>query len=279
MNFFGFLGPKGTFTEIALKSYLEHEGLDIECMGYSSIDKLFTALESRRCNSIIVPIENSVEGSVTTVVDNLLKLNDAYITGEYVLKIEHNLMVKDTTRVITDIISHYQPIAQCRHYIGAEYPDAALQDTESTAKAADFVSGYTGDKVYGVIGHKSLADRYGFTIVDKNINDSKDNKTRFFIISKEPTEPTGNDKSTIVFSTLKDKSGSLASVLNEFQSKSINLTHISSRPTKAMLGEYLFYIDCEGHFKDEKLSEILTIIENKTSYIKCLGSYPKVENK
>ncbi|RAP33003.1 prephenate dehydratase [Candidatus Marinamargulisbacteria bacterium SCGC AAA071-K20] len=275
MNLFGFLGPKGTFSEIALKTYLKNEDVDVECMGYASIDKLFLALDSKRCSAIIVPVENSVEGSVTTVVDHLIKLNDTFITAEFVLKIEHNLMVKDESKSITDIISHYQPIAQCRHYLESNYPDVDLNNAESTAKAADFVSDYNGDKVYGVIGHESLAKRYGFNIMDRNINDSKENVTRFFIISRKPTEPTGNDKSTIVFSTMKDQSGSLANVLNEFQSKSINLTHISSRPTKTSLGEYLFYIDCEGHFQDEILSEVLKLVEKKTSYIKCLGSYKK----
>ena len=275
---FGFLGPKGTFTEIALQTYVSKENLDVNCVGYTSINQLFSALGSGECESVIVPIENSVEGSVTTVVDHLIRLKNMYITAELVLKIEHNLMVKDVSLGITDIISHSQPIAQCREYLNKYYPDVSFHNAASSAQAADFVSHYSGDKVYGVIGHESLARLYDFSILEKEINDSKDNRTRFFIISGTIHEPTGHDKSTIVFSALKDQAGSLATVLNEFKSKSINLTHISSRPTKEMLGEYLFYIDCEGHVKDNALSEVLKVIETKTSYIKYLGSYPRIKN-
>ena len=280
MQYFGFLGPKGTFSEIALKLYLAEHQLDEECMGYASIDQLFLALETNRCHSVIVPVENSVEGSVTTVVDRLIFLKDTFITSEYLMRIEQSLIVRDKATEITDIISHYQPIAQCRQFLEANYPNVCLHNAESTSSAAEFVKNQNDPKKnFAAIGHERLAKRYGLTIKQNHINDSKDNITRFFIISRTPTKPTGNDKSSIVFSTLKDQAGSLATVLRTFQDHSINLTHISSRPTKTSLGEDLFYVDCEGHCEDAKLKNVLKLVEGKTSFIKCLGSYPKVELK
>lgn len=288
----GYLGPKGTFSEQALKKYLnENKISNAEAIPVSSFFDLFQVFSSGKCDKIIVPIENSIEGSVSINFDLLAKAENALIEQEILLDIEQNLLGNIGTAVdqITDIYSHPQPLAQCQKYLKTHFPDVRTYQLDSTSLAAEMVAKpelsiiahsnkqqYPDKKfVYAAIGSRELAEIYGLKILAENIGDYPNNTTQFFVVGRNKTISTGSDKTSILFSTLKDRPGGLYEILGEFASENINLTRITSRPTKEVLGEYLFFIDFEGHVDDPVVQEVLASIQTKASFFKLLGSYKK----
>ncbi|RAP32807.1 prephenate dehydratase [Candidatus Marinamargulisbacteria bacterium SCGC AG-410-N11] len=280
MNKFGYLGPQGTFSQFALKKYLENVSERFNTIQCGSILQLYNAIKDNDVNKIIVPYENSVEGAVNTSLDHLINLDDSLsITDEIIIPIEQSILAKQPISLdkVSDIFSHPQPIAQCQNFINTHCINAKLHNVVSTARAAKLIQ--EDNLTYSaVIGHESLADIYSLNIIKRQINDKKNNCTRFVIISKDKTLPTNNDLTSIVFSTIKDTPGSLYAILGEFAKSNINLTKILSRPRKNLLGEYLFFIEAEGHRSDKKLKEILSRVKKKSSFFKWLGSYKRGEN-
>ncbi|HHY45951.1 MAG TPA: prephenate dehydratase [Firmicutes bacterium] len=175
-----------------------------------------------------------------------------------------------------EILSHPQALAQCRNYLAAHFPNATQRATTSTAEAAREVASRKGAKPFcAAIGTLRAAQLYGLSIIARDIQDVPENETRFILLARGKRAPrTGHDKTSIAFSTVRDRPGALYSILEEFAVRSINLTKIESRPTKRMLGEYIFFVDCEGHEDDPAVREAIKALEPKTSYIKILGSYP-----
>lgn len=277
MRQISYLGPEGTFTELALNCFLSNRKEPLRKLALSSISDLFSSLKEKKSDMIIVPIENSTEGVVTPVFDALLTLEEQTISSEILLEINQCLMTKGPLSFdeITDIVSHPQPIAQCRHYIQRYLPNARVHYAESTAEAAKWVSQDQDKKGLAVIGPQLLAEVYHLTLFKTAINDSADNMTRFFVLSTEDTVPTGRDLTTMIFSTRKDRPGSLADVLSFFSEAGINLTSISSRPAKKGLGDYLFYVDCEGHQGESVCAKVLEKVASASSFFKLLGSYEK----
>ncbi len=265
----GFLGPVGTFSYLALQKYSAHDGVPKD-----SFFELFDALKSGEVDQIIVPIENSLAGSVSTAIDLAIDFDDIFVAGEVVLPISHSLMTKKGLKkeAITDIISHPMAINQCADYLKIHYRKVQLHQVASTAQAASMMEKFENS---AIIGHKSLAMLHDLEVLDEEINDQENNTTRFFIISKNDPKvtPTGHDKTTIIFGSHKDQPGSLYEALGEFAKREINLTKIESRPTKAELGDYLFWIELSRHVSDPKMAEALTHLQGKASYFKCLGSY------
>jgi prephenate dehydratase len=277
MSTIGYLGPKGTFTESALTTYLNRHHRADSPVSINSISDLFASFKSGNVDRIIVPVENSIEGSVTISLDHLVQGENTWIAGEVILPIKQCLLTKAGIDIhqITDVYSHSQPLAQCRSFLTEQLKSAQTHTVSSTAVAAEKVAEKgNGEGVPAVIGNAALAIHYDLEILKDNINDYKHNMTRFVVLSRGESEPSGSDKTSIVFSTKKDQPGSLVDVLNEFSKHNINLTRISSRPTKGFLGEYLFFLDFLGHVKEESIEVILSAIKNKTSYYKYLGSYP-----
>jgi prephenate dehydratase len=284
MNEIGYLGPKGTFSDLACQRYLR--GLNnLRSRACVSIDDLFESLIENKLSSILVPAENSIEGPVNLSIDRLLDIPAEYsITGEIKFPISHYLLTKKplSLSTITDVYSHYQPLAQCQKFLKNNCPQATLHVMASSAKAAEIVSNdechYSDNKKHceAVIGHKDLSEVYDLTVLSKkSINDVEDNFTRFYVISKELSEETESDYTSIVVGTKKDQPGSLHEILGEFSSRNINLTQILSRPTKKELGEYLFYIECEGHSHNALVSDALKCVQKKSGFYRWLGSYPK----
>jgi prephenate dehydratase len=284
----GYLGPKGTFTEVAFQAYCERNGIDAEGIPCCSFIETFQKMEAGACDEIVMPIENSIEGEVNVNLDLLVRHPELTIIEEIVIPITHALMAKEAKSVseVTNVVSHHQPIAQCEQYLMATLPGARSHIVASTARAAQIVAKdpsplAEGDdceiqsKVFAAIGNRRLAAIYGLTILDDNIQDSENNRTRFVVVSRKEAEPTGDDKTSIVFSSHKDEPGCLYAILGAFAERKINLTKIASRPTKDFLGEYLFFIDFEGHSKDEKVKEALEFIQTKAGYYRLLGSYKK----
>lgn len=283
MKKIGYLGPKGTFTELALETYIKTNKLtQIERVAGNSIFGLFRLIESKTCDEVVIPIENSVEGFVSSTMDLLVNTRDLFIKEEIIIPIKHSLLAKEAAELdqITHVMSHPQALAQCRTFINTYLPHAKIAPTESTALAAELVEISPNvspqfKKIRACIGSKQLAAIYNLKILKENINDFNNNQTRFIVLSNKQSEKSENSKTSIVFSTKEDSPGSLNAILTIFSEKGLNLTHISSRPSKMHLGDYVFFIDVVGHQEETTVKEALNQVKNQTDFFKVLGSYKK----
>lgn len=262
----GFFGPPGTFTEEAAAMLSE------ERVAYDSIPHVMEAVRDHKVDLGVVPIENSIEGSVGITLDLLTHDYDLKIKKEIIIPISHNLLLDPKTNIedVKIIYSHIQALSQCRNFI--EDFGASIRGTSSTSVAAELV---VGKKDAAAISNRRAAKIYGLKIEASDIQDYKNNHTRFVVIDEEDHLPTGNDKTSIVFSLPDDKPGGLYEILGEFAKNEINLTKIESRPSKEKLGRYIFFVDFEGYRSEPQISNILNRIKSKVGYIKILGSYPK----
>lgn len=269
----GFLGPRGTFSQEAMEVYAKdklHSAQD-----YNTIAELLTAVRNGEMDEAVVPIENSLEGAVNVTMDMLAFEAELKIKAELVIPVRQNLLARKGTGIgdIKHIISHPQPIGQCRRFINSNLPNAEIRLAYSTASAAEEAANGKGDTA--AIGSAVAAEVYGLEILAESIQDSENNHTRFVAVSKEDSSKTGMDKTSIVFST-EDKPGSLYRILDIFNLWDINMARIESRPAKDRLGKYIFFVDINGHREDEDIRDALTMIKRKTSFFKFLGSYPAV---
>ncbi len=224
------------------------------------------------CSFGVVPIENSIEGPVGITLDSLAHKFDLKIYKEIIIPINQNLIVNPgcTMDDIEDVYSHAQAIAQCQDFIRENkiQPHYAI----STARAAKDI---VGDSSKAAIGNSKIVELYGLEILQSNIQDVENNKTRFVVVSKNDHDMTGNDKTSIIFSIYEDKPGGLYRILGIFERHNINLTKIESRPSKKGLGKYLFFVDFNGHKDDVLVQDILDEIDENTYFLKVLGSYPE----
>mgnify|MGYP000893560609 FL=1 len=268
----GYLGPKGTFSQEALEEYVGnkiHTALD-----FGTISDMLHAVEAGSIDEAVVPIENSIEGAVNATMDMLAFDVDLKIKAELLIPVNQHLLVKKGTQIenIRYIISHPQPFGQCRNFIDTHFPKAVLKYSYSTAEAASEVAGGEGD--CAAIASISAAKVYGLDVAARNIQDTDNNSTRFVVLSKESGKRSGFDKTSLVFST-EDRPGSLYRILDIFNLWDINMTRIESRPAKSRLGNYIFFVDIEGHIEDEDVRDAITMVKRKTSFFKFLGSYPR----
>ncbi|WP_296886827.1 prephenate dehydratase [uncultured Methanobrevibacter sp.] len=266
MEMISFLGPKGTFSHEAAAL------LGDNLVPYCTIPAVMGSVDSDQCIKCIVPIENSIEGPVGITLDCLAHDFDLNIVGEVIIPIYQNLIVNPGTELedITDVYSHQQAISQCHSFI--EKNNIQPHYAVSTANAAKSI---VGDKSKAAIGHVKSAELYDLDVLLKNIQDVDNNETRFVVLSKEDTNPTDNDKTSIIFSIYEDHPGSLYKILGIFNKYGINLTKIESRPSKQGLGKYLFFVDFYGHYKEDLIKKIIMEIDDKTYFLKVLGSYPE----
>ena len=273
----GSLGPAGSFTGFALDLYIKRYQLTDEVIYFESIRQIFSALSQKKISKVFIPIENSIGGDVFSVLNELISLDFSYkITAEVQFSIIQTLLARKNLDVkdIDTIFSHEQSFRQSNSFIEANCLNAEFKYVASNSKAAQLVSEFS-DKNYACIGHKRLSALYDLVVLKEDIANVKGNKTRFVFISEETVKSTQNDKSSLIFSSQKDQPGSLVDILLELSNRNINLTRISSFPTKKMLGEYLFFVDFIGHCEDSSIKECLGILKSKCSYFKFLGSYPK----
>jgi prephenate dehydratase len=275
----GYLGPEGTFSEEASAIYQKKIG-SAEFIPYSTIHDLLIDTDKGKIDEGITPIENSAEGTIGIVTDTLVNEVNLKIKQEIVIPVQHYLMtkVKVAKNKITEVLSHPQVIDQCKHYLRKNLSKAKIRFAFSTADAARQVAEaeiVTGLEVPAAIASKTSAKLYGLKIIDSKVNDYPDNSTRFVVLAKKDHIRSGKDKTSIVFSILKDRPGGLHNILGEFAKRGINLTKIESRPTKRTLGDYFFFIDMNGHRMDKIVSQALSEVKKKASFFKMLGSYPK----
>lgn len=271
----GYLGPEGTFSEEALHTWPGKKGA--EEVPYPLLPELIESIASGTIDKAIVPLENSIEGTVYLCLDALMEFEELNIEGEIIIPIEHHLAARPETKTIEAIFSHPQALAQCRRFIKQQFPQAKLHPTASTAEAARLVSQKRGP--FAAIASQRAIQLFDLHIVSSQIQDYPGNKTRFVVLGKEPSPPTGRDKTSLVFALLGNRPGILYEALAEFAHRSIDLTKIESRPTKQELGEYLFYIDCQGHQDEEPLRTAINCLRRQSSFLRVLGSYPRWEGR
>ncbi|MCM8784284.1 MAG: prephenate dehydratase [Candidatus Omnitrophica bacterium] len=261
-----YLGPPATFTHLAA---LRKFGSQVEYVDCRGITDVFNEVEKGNADYGVVPIENSIEGAVTHTLDMFVD-SDVNICSEISLEIEHNLLAKCKKNEIRKVYSNPQVFGQCRIWLESNLPRAELVEVSSTTKAAEFAS---CEKLSAAIASEMAAERYGLKILASSIEDSPHNVTRFLVIGKSLTRPTGKDKTSVMFS-IKDRVGALHAMLFPFKKHNINLTKIESRPSKRKPWDYYFFIDLEGHIEDRKVKNALVELEKICTYLKVLGSYP-----
>ena len=271
----GYLGPRGTFTQEALEATLS--GLFDRLVPYSTIPGVLRAVEKGEVEGGMVPIENSIEGSVNITIDTLAFDSDLLIQREVVYPIRHRLVARPGVRLehVVGVVSHPHAAAQCRRYLERNFSDVPLTAANSTAEAARRVS--DSREQLAAIANSLAAEIYGLEVLESHIEDYPQNLSRFVVVGKEPSARTGSDKTSLVCFIQENRPGSLMEILNEFASRGINLTKIESRPTRKALGEYYFFIDIEGHIQDQQVASAVRSLEPRLRKLKMLGSYPAAE--
>ncbi len=261
------LGPLATFTHLAA---LRHFGSSADFIPVETIRDVFDSVEKGKAEFGVVPIENSNEGVISYTLDLFID-SELKVSAEVMLEITHNLLSLSGDRSRIKRVYSFSPAtAQCRHWIQQNLPGIPIIEATSTAKAAEMAS---GDEEAAAVASDLAAEIYNLRFVERNIEDSRQNYTRFLVISKDFPGPSGRDKTSIMF-TLKNIPGSLYHSLEPFKKAKINLTKIESRPSKRKAWEYIFFADMEGHIEDKKLRKAIEAVKENCLFLKILGSYP-----
>jgi chorismate mutase/prephenate dehydratase len=262
-----YFGPEATYTHMAAR---DRFGASTNYVAMPSIPDVFQEVKQGRVDYGVVPIENSTEGVVTHTLDMLVEA-DVKISAEIVLDVHHCLLSRSgKADDVREIISHPQALAQCRRWTTANYPNARVTEASSTAQAAQMAA---KDASLAAIASALAKDMYGLEVVARNIEDQANNITRFLVIGARSPKPSGDDKTSIVFS-VKDEVGVLHRMLDPFARNKINLSKIESRPLKQKPWEYLFFLDLEGHIEEPRIQKAIKKLEKICLFIKILGSYP-----
>jgi prephenate dehydratase len=276
----GFLGPEGTFTEVALRSTLdekESDGRTRRFLPYATMQDTIEAVSSGEVDCAIVPIENSIEGSVSATVDLLAhEFDDLQIVREVRIPIRHCFIARPGVGLedITKVISHPHANAQCRGWLRANLPGREVEAANSTANAVERVA--HSSEPWGAIGNELAGQKYGCVVLAADIEDHGDNETRFVFLARQRERQDWFEpyKTSIVCEIVKDQPGALLLILQEFSFRHLNLTKIESRPSKRRLGDYIFVIDVEGKVDDVPIADALRCLNCKLPRLTVLGSYP-----
>lgn len=274
-----FLGPRGSYSDFAKDKFIDAFDLNCVSTNLKSISGIIKALkdENNEDMAAVIPIENSIEGIVRETLDNLssLKKEGFKIIAETTLNIEHALIgFCDKKSEIKVMRSHPQALAQCKRYLQSNFSDSLIEEaTLSTSAAIRSLS--KEEPSIAAIGSVECARMYDIPVVEEKINDEENNQTRFIFLGKFLAPQTGNDKTSITFST-ENKAGALSKILTILEENNINMSYIDSRPSKKELGEYVFYIDFEGHINDEKVQKAFDKIKPLVKMFYVIGSYHTV---
>lgn len=274
-----FLGPRGSYSDFAKNKFIDAFNLNCVSTNLKSISGIIKALkdENNEDMAAVIPIENSIEGIVRETLDNLssLKKEGFKILAETTLNVEHALIgFCDKKSEIKVVRSHPQALAQCKRYLQANFADSLIEEaTLSTSAAIRSLS--KEEPSIAAIGSVECARMYDIPVVEEKINDEENNQTRFIFLGKFLAPQTGNDKTSITFST-ENKAGALSKILTILEENNINMSYIDSRPSKKELGEYVFYIDFEGHINDEKVQKAFDKIKPLVKMFYVIGSYHTV---
>lgn len=273
---YAFLGPQGTFTEVALEGITSDQD---QRTPYANVTATLDAVRNGEVDYALVPIENSVEGVVARTLDELAIGDPLVIVAETTIPVNFALIGKDAGKAkgeITEIATHPHAESQCRKYIAKHYPYAQIIPLASTAAAAEAVS---RGEYQVAIASSSAASRYGLQVIADEIGDIQGAQTRFVLVTRPGRIPerSGYDRTSLVAFIGADHAGALLEVLTEFSVRGVNLTFIQSRPTGAGLGDYHFIIDAEGHIQDERVGEAMMGLRRICADVRFLGSYPRAD--
>jgi prephenate dehydratase len=271
-----YLGPAGTFTEDALGEAVPKGSF--EPLRMATVRDAILAVDHGQADRALVPIENSIEGSVRGTLDTLaFEADSVTIVGEYDYRVRVHLIARAGVRVdeVEAVLSHPQPLAQCARFLRKALPQVELRSVSSTAAAVRMVS--ESQRPWAALGARAAAELYDCSLLLEGVEDEEDNVTRFVWIAPAGTEPEGGGrwKTSLVFSELgADHPGALVDALSEFSSRQINLTRIESRPLRQGLGRYMFFCDLEGAADEENVAEAIERVRTKAESVRILGSYP-----
>ena len=267
-----YLGPAGTFTETAARLILGSEEPD-ELVACGDIGEVLRLVEDGHAGRGVVPIENTLEGSVAATLDALAFDTDLLIGGE--LEVGVTLVAAalpgTTLGEVTEVHSHPIALSSCRRWLSATLGEAERVPATSTARAAQTIAEEGGPRL--AIVNPLAAERYDLEVVARDIADRAANSTRFVVVGRKLPAPTGWDKTSVVVFIDENRPGALLQLLEIFAERDLNLTKIESRPTKAELGEYCFFLDVEGHLADERVGDALAAVKRTHRDVKVLGSY------
>ncbi len=261
-----YMGPEASFSHLAARKRF---GSQVNFLVCGSISDVFASVERGGAEYGVVPIENSVEGAVTHTLDMFFD-SSLQICAQVILDVAHNLLAKCSRSAVRRIYSNPQVFGQCRRWLLENLPDAELIEVSSTTRAAQLAAKERGA---AAIASVLAASVYGLRILERDIEDSPHNQTRFLVIGKTIVAPTGRDKTSLLFS-IKDKVGALHEMLVPFKKQGLNLTKIESRPSKRRAWEYYFFVDISGHRDEPRLRRALAALEPRCGFLKVLGSYP-----
>jgi len=262
-----FLGPEGTFSHFAAMATLGRAG---EFEPKPSIDDVFAAVATREADLGLVPLENSLQGTVGQSLDLFMR-HDVFVQAEVYCKISHSLLSKATELArIRTVYSHPQPLAQCAGWLRANLPGVKIIPTESTAAAALRI---LKTPTAAAIGHSRLGEMHGLNVLANHIEDLPDNWTRFLIIGPSDTKQENRDKTSILFN-LPDKPGSLHAVLEKLAGRDINMTKLESRPFRGEKWKYVFFADLQCDLSRAEYARLLDELRECTHSLRILGCYP-----
>lgn len=270
-----YLGPPGTFSEEAVsRCDLAKDG---EAVPYPTFPDAYEALATGAVDAALLPIENSIEGAVSTVLDLLVQRPGPRIRREVLLPVQQHLLAPPGTRLedVRRVVSHVQPLGQCARFLRERLSGAVTEPSSSTADAARRVAAGEAGPGAAAIGSRAAAARYGLATLAESIQDSDENITRFVLLAPTDEAPTGADRTSIAFTLDRDRPGGLHEVLGELARRRINLSRIESRPTKRTMGHYVFFVDFEGHRADPAGADALAGVLGRVHTLYLLGSYPR----
>ena len=264
-----YLGPEATFTHQAA---IRRFGSSLRYAAQKTIADVFAEVSKNRADYGVVPVENSTEGVVTHTLDMFVD-SELKIVAQIVLPVQQCLMSKSPRAKIKKLVVHPQSLAQCRGWLQKNLPQVELIETSSNARSAELSA---KEKNTGAIGGVLAAEKYGLDVLEQDIQDNAANATRFLVLGRQCSPPTGADRTSLMVS-ISDKVGALHHALAAFRRYKINLTKIESRPSKRKAWEYFFFIDCDGHQHDRKVAKAMESLAGECSLVKVLGSYPNAE--
>ncbi|HEY3760616.1 MAG TPA: prephenate dehydratase [Verrucomicrobiae bacterium] len=264
-----YLGPEATFThEAAIRRF----GSSLQYSSQKTIADVFTEVRKGRADYGVVPVENSTEGVVTHTLDMFVD-SDLKIVSQIVLPIRQCFLSNSPRAKIKKLYAHPQSLAQCRGWIQNNLPRVEIVETSSNARSVELAS---KEKNTAAIAGIIAAEKYGVRVLEEDIQDNAANATRFLVLGRQCSPPTGRDRTSIMIS-VTDKVGALHQALAAFRRSKINMTKIESRPSKRKAWEYFFFIDCDGHAQDKKVARAIQQLGDHCNFVKILGSYPNAE--
>lgn len=274
MQTIAYLGPPGTFSEEAAIA-LAGSDSDVAYLPLSSIPAVVTAIETDAATVGVLPIENMLEGSVTFTLDLLIHETNLRIAGEIVIPIRQYLVARAglTLPQIEVLYAHPQSLGQCRRFVERCLPGVAT--VASLSNSAAPAEALADERTAAAISTLRAAELTGVHILARDIADNHSNVTRFIVLAQHDAPPTGYDKTSFCFGFLEDRAGKLIEALQPLAEEHINMTKLESRPSKEVLGQYIFLVDIEGHRDDAPVARALNQIASKTGMLKIFGSYPR----